>query len=228
MRTNFFINANPVAAALIAAIAAVSMTLMSFVLLEPAVSFAITDVFTVEQEITAEISFETTANDVTMLPAIAGLSGGISSGTTTVAVSTNDVDGYNMTIQFADSIAMQYESGAEYIPNYNDGGSADYTYSVLTGSSSFALAASSTSIVTELRNNGSGTCGAGSFSNASRCWTMESNATTPFTLVNRATDTPAEGETTIIAFRVGVGANPDPELPAGFYNATATLTALVN
>lgn len=228
MSTNLFTKTNPVVAALVAATAALAVTLLSFVTLEPTVSIAAEDVFTVEQEITAEIRFETTAADVVMAPDIAGITGGISSGTTTVAVATNDVDGYNMTIHFADTIAMQYESGPDYIPNYNDGGGADYNFSVITGSSSFALAASSTSIVTELRNNGSACNIGGGNSNASRCWTMESNATTPYTLVNRATPTPAEGETTIIAFRVGVGANPDPDLPAGFYNATATLTALVN
>jgi hypothetical protein len=43
MRTNFFINANPAAAALVAAVLAIGITMLSFVVLEPAVSFAVTD-----------------------------------------------------------------------------------------------------------------------------------------------------------------------------------------
>jgi hypothetical protein len=226
MSKKLFIESNPVIAALVATLLLASMTLMSFVVFEPGVTYAITDNFTVEQEITSEIAFQTFAADVIMAPDLAGITGGTSHGTTTVAVTTNDVDGYTLAIRFADTVAMQYESGSDSIPNYVDGGANDYNFTFGSGEAVFALAASSTNIVSAFRSNGSNTCNTGSTRSAAHCWTMEAVASSSLTLVDRSSSTPAEGETTIISFRVGVD-DPTPALPAGFYNATATLTALV-
>jgi hypothetical protein len=216
---------NPVVAAAIATGLCAAITVVSYVAFEPVVSMAQdSDTFTVRQQITAEVSIEAAAADVTMSPNIQGISGGISSGTTTVTVATSDPDGYELSIRFADNIAMQAEGSASYIENYDDGGTADYNFAVAGGESAFALSASSTSVVSELLNNGSA-CGSGT-AHAGHCWTMEANAsTTAFKLVDRTSST--AGEQTTIAFRVGVGANPIPSVPAGFYNATATLTAIV-
>jgi hypothetical protein len=226
MSKKFFIESNPIVAAFVATVLLASITMMSFVVLEPGVSYAITDTFTIEQEITSEIAFQTAAGDVIMSPDLAGITGGVSSGTSTVAVTTNDVDGYTLQINFADSVAMQYESGTDSIPNYDAVGTPDYNFTFGSGDAFFALSASSTNVASIFRSNGSNTCNTGTTRSANKCWFMESNATTLLTLVDRSSSTPAEGETTIIGFRVGVN-DPTPALPAGFYNATATLTALV-
>lgn len=223
MSSNFFIKQHPIVSAFTTSVLFVAVALMSFMAFEPADTFAITDQFTVTQSITGEIAFQTLAADVTMSPSIAGLTGGVSSGSTTVAVRTNDPQGYTLSISFASTTAMLYDDGPQYIPNY--GGSPTYNFTVTAGQSDFAFAASSTNIVAALQNNGS-TCGAGSNKSAANCWLLPTNAATPYTLVNRSTPTPADGELTNISFRVGVGANPNPTLPIGTYTATATLTAL--
>jgi len=220
-----FIVSNPILAAFVATILLASVTLMSFVVLEPGVMYAATDTFTVEQEITAEIAFQTAANNVTMAPALAGITGGYASGTSTLAVTTNNVAGYTLTINFADPVAMQYESGSDSIPNYVDATPNDYNFSVSAGQARFGLSASSTNVTAQFLNNGSA-CSAGALISAAHCWTMNAIATTTLTLVDRNSSTPAAGDETIIGFRVGVN-DPTPALPAGFYNATATLTALV-
>jgi hypothetical protein len=59
-----------------------------FLTFEPVVSRAVTDIFTVSQSITAEISFVASTTDVTMSPSIAGLTGGTAHGSTTIRVDT--------------------------------------------------------------------------------------------------------------------------------------------
>lgn len=223
MNRNFFIQNNPIVSALVATTLLLALVLSSFTLFEPAVVLGqATDSFTVTQSITGEISFRTTAADVTMAPSIAGITGGISSGTTTVAVATNDPDGYTLSIAFADATAMQYDLGAQSIPNFG-AGTAQRLFTVAAGDAGFALTASSTSVVDALKDTGAA-CGSGSPS-LDTCWIMNTTATTPLTIVDRSSPTIADGERTDIVFRVGVGANPSPALPVGTYTATATLTA---
>ncbi len=221
MNPNFFIKKNPIVSAFTATLLFFSFVLSSFTLFEPAVVFGITDEFTVTQSITGEIAFRTIANNVTMQPSIAGITGGISSGTTTVAVATNDPDGYTLGITFADPVAMQYNLGAGSIPNF---GAVQRLFSTTTGQAYFALTASSTSVVAALRDSGAA-CGSGSPS-LNTCWVMNTDATVSLPLVDRSSPTSADGERTDIVFRVGVGANPSPALAVGTYTATATLTAL--
>ncbi len=212
----------PVIAAFGAAVLMTTLSFFSFLILEPAVTLGATDSFTVTQTITGEIAFTTTATDITMTPDIAGITGGYSSGTTTVAVSTNDPDGYTLTMAFASSTAMVHQNGIDEIPNFGNG-TVVRIFSVTTGQAGFAFTASSTNVVSALRDSGAA-CGSGNPS-IDTCWIMPVDATSGYTLVDRSSATPAEGESTQIAFRVGVGANPSPALPLGVYTATATLTA---
>jgi len=222
MSFSLFNRMHPVAAAMTGAVLTVAMVLISFVALEPAVTQGATDTFIVQQTITGEISFTTTATDVSMAPDIAGITGGYSSGTTTVAVATNNPNGYTLTLAFASSTAMIHANGVNEIPNYGSG-SVTRLFSVATGEAGFAFTASSTNVVSALLDSGAA-CGSGSPSNDT-CWIMPSDATSGYTLVDRSSATDAAGEETEITFRVGVGANPSPALPLGLYTATATLTA---
>ena len=87
-----------------------------FVILEPAISWAIGDQFIVTQEITSEISFLTAPLDVTMTPTIAGITGGTANGGTQVVVYTNDSSGYNMTLTASSSAGMVGNSQGGTIP----------------------------------------------------------------------------------------------------------------
>jgi hypothetical protein len=230
-----FLKGNPMLNAVVASVVAIGILLGSFSLFEPIVTHGqANDTFTVRQQITSEISFLTPAPDVTMTPAIAGITGGNAFGTTTFNISTNDPDGYNVTIAFATGTAMQGENITSDIPNYAPdagAGNADYTFSAIgAGEAGFAYSVNSTTtpqyVDPTFKNNGS-TCGGGSPSNG-HCWYNRSDADTAETIINATSSTAVTGATSTLVFQVGVGNTPSPALQTGFYNATATLTATNN
>ena len=204
--------------------------LASFVILEPTIGQAATDEFTISQTITGEISFSTPASDVTLAPAIAGLTGGIANGSTDVVVTTNNATGYNMTIAFSSSTAMYRNGGGDDIDNYATAvaGTADFTFDSTEVFGQFGYtveAAINADIDPTFRDNGA-TCGAGGSYTANACWMNPS--TTAETIINTNAATPSGGATTTVKFRVDIPANPVPAISTGTYTATATLTALTN
>jgi hypothetical protein len=224
---------NRVIQSLTSAVLIVGMIIVSFFAFEPMIAHGIVDTFTVRQQITAEIAFKTAPNDVVMAPSLQGLTGGTSYGTSTVAITTNNVTGYNMTIAFATATAMQGENITSDINNYTPtvGGTPDFNFSVPAGTAEFGYTIDSVTtpgdIDARFKDNGSA-CNTGSGTLIGKCWYGAANATTPVTLINRPNATPGTGATSTIVFRVGVGANPVPALQQGFYTATATLTVLTN
>jgi hypothetical protein len=219
-------------------IAAISAALVSslalglFFAFEPAVTFGQTDEFTVQAQITGELSFVTFADDITLTPAIPGLTGGFANGTTTVAVNTNNPLGYVMTIEFATATAMQAEVGTSTIPNYAPASGADYNFTMAAGNAGFGYTVFSNTNTADTNtiflNNGAGDCSSGSTGTLGKCWYNIADATVATNIINRSNPTPSTGATTTLAFQVGVGANPNPALPAGFFTATTTLTITDN
>jgi hypothetical protein len=207
-----------------------SLALGLFFAFEPAVTLGQTDEFTVQGEITGELAFVTTANDITLSPAIPGLSGGFSNGTTTVAVNTNNPAGYTMTIEFSNGTAMQEDTGTSSIPNYApaSAGTPDYDFIMASGEAGFGYTVfSNTSAAdtdSKFLSNGSTDCNTGSTGTLGKCWYNAADATVAQNIISRSSPTPSTGATTTLAFQVGVGANPNPALPTGFYTATTTLT----
>lgn len=209
-----------------------------FFAFEPSLGRAIAEDFVVTQTIGSEISFLTSAADVTMQGTLSGITGGVSSGTTTVVVLTNDSQGYNMTLRFASTtqnpgVAMNGNTQGGYIANYTPTSATvpDFAFSVAANGAEFAytVAASTTAdLDTTFRNDGAACNTAGS-DVAFSCWfgptTSPSYAET---IVNRGSETSASGATTSIAFRLQVMSNPAPAVPEDTYVATATLTAVTN
>lgn len=208
------------------------MAMLSFFTLEPKVGIGASDsdTFEVSQTVTEEISFVATSSDVVMSPSLAGITGGTSNGSYAVRVRTNNAAGYNMTIAFSTSTAMQRDGGGGYISNYSPtaAGTPDYTFANETFSQfAYTVTASTTTDVdATFQDNGSNTCATGSSNGAATCWYNPS--TTPETIINRTTSTAASGATTTIAFRVNIPSNPSPAIQTGTYTATATLTATTN
>lgn len=225
---------NNLATAATSAALVFTLSLAMFFAFEPVVTLGQTDEFTVQSEITGELAFVTTADDVTMTPAIPGLSGGFANGTTTVAVNTNNPLGYAMTIEFSDVDAMNQDAGTSTIPNYAPavGGTPDYDFTMAAGDAGFAYTVfSNTSAAdtdSKFLNDGASSCNTGSTATLGKCWYNAVDATTAVNIINRSAPTPSTGATTTIAFQVGVGANPNPALPTGFYTATTTLTITDN
>jgi len=231
-----FLKGNPTVNALVASIVAVSMIVAMFALFEPIVSYGQTpsDAFTITQEITSELRFLTQPNDVTMGgTAIAGLTGGTRYGTSTFNISTNDPEGYTVSIAFDNVVAMQGIGAASgtAISNYLPGGNPSYNFSVAAGDTAFAYSVNNettpTDIDSSFKDNGSNSCGGHVGTQVGKCWYNEADATGGEQIIDSAGPTPGTGATSTVVFVVGVGADPDPALVTGFYVATATLTANV-
>jgi hypothetical protein len=203
---------------------------VGFVALEPAISSAVEDQFTITQTITSEISFLTGGTDITMNGSIAGITGGTSTGGTQVVVYTNDTSGYTMTIKASSSPAMQGISAAGSIADYTPAapGIPDYTFSVPTGDEfAYTISASTTAdLAQKFKDNGSNTCNTGSADTTgfTTCWYGLS--TTATSTIVRSTQTAASGSTSTIYFQLKV--NPNSSLAEDTYRATTTLTAVTN
>ena len=225
-----------VATAIVAAVVATALLFMSLMVFEPVVAFGQTNSnsFEITSEITGEVSFLTQPTDVDLTggSAINGISGGLAVGTTTFNVTTNDTNGYTVTIAFDSAVAMQGDSGVSTdIPNYAPtvGGTPDYNFSVSTGEAWFAYTAYNNTTPADtdasFKDNGSTTCGSGTAS-VGHCWFNKTTATDPEQIIDGA-QTAISGATSTLVFQVGVGSDPDPALDSGTYTATATLTANV-
>lgn len=198
--------------------------------IEPMVGRAITDDFVVTQTITSEISFSTTAADVTMSPSIAGVSGGTATGQTQFGVKTNDSSGYNVTIHASTNPAMTGNTQGDDIADYTpaSAGTPDYAFSAPSGEEfGYTVSASTTAdLDASFKDNASDTCGTGSddTSGSATCWYGLS--TTPETIVNRSSETAASGENSMVYFKTHV--NSGAFLVEDTYTATLTLTAVTN
>jgi hypothetical protein len=161
----------------------------------------------------------TVPSDVTLLPSLAGLTGGTSNGSTSVTVTTDSPAGYSLSIKAQNNPAMQ--KGAVTIADYNQGVDNDFSFSVVTGQASFGFSPSGANIVSAFKDNGS-LCGVGSSDTALACWA--GLATTPIVVAQGAGSNHPSGTPTTINFRVGIGSGASVE--SGVYTATTTLTAL--
>ncbi len=161
-----------------------------------------------------------TIDDVVMSPAIAGLTGGVASGTTSFVVVTDSPAGYAMTIQSANNPAMQSGIGsiANYVPA---GGVPDYTFATNAGEAHFGFSVEGNDTALRFRDNGVA-CGVGSNDTVDTCYDP---LTTTDTLIaeGNASNHPT-GATTTLRFKVGVGANAG--VLADLYTATSTVTVL--
>ena len=122
---------------------------LAFTAVEPAVSFgaSVQSQFTISQQVSAEVAFATLASNVSMSPTLGGITGGTANGQTQVVVTTNDLLGYNMTIQASSTGAMQgTASTTNFIPVYSTT-TPDFTFVTPANTARFGytVGASSTS-----------------------------------------------------------------------------------
>lgn len=221
----YFTKHNPVISALIATAVMVPLVVGMFLTLEPTVTIGQTEDFTVRQQVTQEIAFTVAPQNVTMDQAIQGVTGGTANGSSTFEITTNNTAGYTVTVAFASSTAMEFESGPQYIPNLTGAVVPDFNTAAVSGTSGFGytVVGPADKVASALLGTTS-SCGSGS-ANADACWNMNSDATVAYTIVNSTDPSEATGDTYDMYFRVVADGNPNPALPEGFYTATATLTA---
>ena len=162
-------------------------------------------------------------SNVTMSPAIGGVVGGTSDGSTNFTVTTDDVAGYTSTIVASSSPAMVNTSSttvtiADYAPSL---GVPDYTFTVSPTASAFGFSVYGNDADQRFKNNGS-ICNTGSNSTAQACW--DGLSTSVKTVAgSRANNQPAGTQTTLY-FRTGIGSSRNQT--SGTYVATTTLTVI--
>lgn len=209
---------------LLSATAAMLMLAVLFTVVEPRVTQAIGTTFKITQSVTAEISFLATSSAVTMVGALAGITGGSATGSTYVVVQTNSTGGYNMTLSFSNAPAMRGDiTGNTGIVNY--GTTTEPTFNFFASSSAvfaYNVNASTTSDLDQSFLSNGSACNTGAGYTANTCWM--GGSTTPFQIINR-TVAATTSATTTLQFRVNIPNNPTPALQSDTYTATATLTA---
>lgn len=162
----------------------------------------------------------TAAGDVTMAPAIGGVSGGTSNGSTQVTVTTDSAAGYQLSIKASSSPALV--SGANTIADYTPAGAnPDFTFAISGADSEFAFTPEGADIAQKYKDNG-GSCNTGSGDTADKCW--NSLATSNDVIASASVGNHPSGTQTTVKFRVEIGSARTQ--PAGTYTATTTLTAV--
>src|ERR1035437_3567480 len=138
---------------------------VAFITIEPAISYATvsaTSQFTISQTVSQEIAFATPASNIIMSPSLGGVTGGTSNGATSVVVKTNNLTGYNMTIQASSSLGMiGNASSTNYIPAYSTSvaGVPDFAFRTDINGFGYNVNASTTSdVVQAFRSNGLTPC----------------------------------------------------------------------
>ncbi len=162
----------------------------------------------------------TAAADVTMSPAIGGVTGGTANGATSFTVITDNPAGYIVTIKASTSPALQspLDSFADYGAPAS---SPDFALVVSPTASAFAFTPEGTDIAASFKDDGLD-CNVGSGDTSMACWAGLS--TSAQTIVRRASANHTSGTLTTINFIARSGSSHVQT--AGTYVATTTLTLL--
>ncbi len=223
--------------AALASFLALAIVMVAYFAVEPSISRSATDQFLVTQTVTGALAFETDIATVAMVGTLNGLTGGTSYATATTRITTNNVTGYNMTIQFSSTTAMKRNGSNHVIDNYVYSSSttaypSGYDTSQVYSQFGFSVNASNTAEVSDVFTHTGGTCGTGNNSTftVNNCWRGASSTDETFEteLISTSAPTPASGSTSTVQFRITIPNGPSPAVPDGTYTATATLTALDN
>ena len=163
----------------------------------------------------------TGGDNVTMDPTIPGVSGGIANGSTSLNALTDSPSGYQLTVEFSGTPAMESSDGdtiADYTPA---GANADYNFTTDSTDAHFGFSPFGPDIIDRYKDTGGSACGSGT-SVAQQCW--DSPSTTAVTVAQNTAANHPTGATTTLYFRVGVGSAVVQ--PSGTYIATTTVTLL--
>jgi hypothetical protein len=202
------------------------MLLGAFFAFEPIIAKGAeqTSSFQVSQEITSELAFVTAPNNVTMISSIPGVTGGISNGTSTFSIKTNNQSGYTVRIQFENATsALRFATSTDAIPNI---GTVNHDFTLASNTAAFGLTMSGPNVAQLFKSSGGDCNQEGGTATGENCWTLPDTSSTTLLIVDSNDQTANTGEVHNIHFRVKVMPDPTPVLRVGIYTATATLTAI--
>ena len=162
----------------------------------------------------------TGGGDVTMSPSISGIVGGESNGSSTLTATTDGPSGYQLTIEFSASPAM--DSGSDTIADYVPVGAVpDLSFTTGSSDAHFAYSPFGVHTVQRFQTNGS-VCDVSGSASSTACW--DGPSTTPQVIAQDSSPNQPDGSTTTIYFKVGIGSSVVQ--PGGDYVATSTITML--
>lgn len=164
----------------------------------------------------------TAADDVLMDPALGGVTGGTSNGSTTVIVTTDSAAGYQLFIKASSTPAMQGNTHGSSIANYTPAGDPDFTFTVPATSAEFGFSPEGGDIVQKYKDDGVSTCNTSSSDTQYACW--NALTTSNETISSRVSSNHPAGTETKVRFRITLGVSQ--VTIADTYTATTTLTAL--
>ncbi len=156
------------------------------------------------------------------LPAISGLTGGISTSSLVWTVTTDNSAGYALYVQASTAPALKALTGGGFFTDYTPAGSdPDFTFSISPTVSAFGFSPEGTDIVSRFKDNGS-TCNTGSSDTANACW--DKFATSDTTISQSTGSNHPIGTATTLKIRAEIGSSKIQD--NGTYSATITATAI--
>lgn len=162
------------------------------------------------------------AADVVMSPNIGGITGGTATGNTSVTVTTDNLAGYELSIQASSSPAMQHASGTASIADYApSGANPDFVFDVDSTASEFGFSPEGSDVSQRFLDNGS-SCNVDTGETADRCW--DGLSTTETLIARRTSSNHPVGTQTTVNFQAEIGSNVNQL--GGLYRATSTITLL--
>lgn len=170
----------------------------------------------------------TAPDDITMDPAIPGISGGTGSGSSQWTVMTDSAAGYTLEVSAEETPALQCAYGGcdgEVFSDYASAtpGSPDFDWLITPSSSAFGLTPEGTDIVQKYRDDGDD-CGTGNLDTPDKCW-YGPTPTAEIISKSMQSNQP-DGTATVIKFKAQSGSSHFQE--EGGYQATITVTAITN
>ncbi len=154
------------------------------------------------------------------LGAISGLIGGTGNASSTWLVTTNNQDGYVLSVTANTEPALKAPSAsiADYSPSTSD---PDYVFSILSTDARFGFTPEGSHISSRYLDNGSA-CNTGSGDTTDRCW--DGFSTTSKTISTSNIPNEPSGTATTLKYRVQIGANKIQD-SSPLYQASITVTA---
>lgn len=157
--------------------------------------------------------------DVTMSPAINGLTGGTSNGSAAWTVTTDAPGGYTLVVKASTNPALK--SANDGFADYTIGGvDPDFTFSIAATDSEFGFTPEGSDIVQKYKDTGS-SCNTGSSDTADACW--DNFSTTDKTISQSTSGNSPNGTPTTLKMRSQSGTSHIQT--NGTYTATITVTA---
>lgn len=152
------------------------------------------------------------------LGSMSGITGAGSEGTVAWQVTTDNIAGYQMTIEASSSPALvsTNDSFADYQSTNSD---PDYDFITASNSSVFGFSPEGIDVVNRFKDNGA-QCNTGSLETAGKCWSGFS--TTPQLIAGRSSSNQPGGTVTTVRMKAQNGSNHLQT--AGNYSANITVT----